>query len=203
MRRLSPAENKAQVVPYYYHCQNQKGLKNLYKADIPLALGLLLPHSGIPRELLQEHREGLLVGSACEAGELYQAILDGKTEEKLLEIARFYDYLEIMPNGNNAFMLRGGLVKGEKDLEDINRTIIRIGEDLGLPVAATGDVHFLDDGDQIYREILMTSKGFTDAGNQAPLFFKTTQEMLDDFAYLGTRRRLRWCHHSQPHCRYG
>lgn len=168
--------------------QNHKGLKNLYKLISRSHLDYYYRTPGIPRELLQEHREGLLVGSACEAGELYQAILEGRTEEELLEIARFYDYLEIMPNGNNAFMLRGGLVKGEKDLEDINRTIIRIGEDLGLPVAATGDVHFLNDGDQIYREILMTSKGFTDAGNQAPLFFKTTQEMLDDFAYLGEEK---------------
>lgn len=170
--------------------QNNVGLKNLYKL---ISFSHTKHFKGRPRmirDLITEYREGLILGSACEAGELYHAILCKKPEEEILKIAEFYDYLEIQPNGNNQFMVRSDKpefahIRSDRDLEDINRKIIAIADKLGKPVVATGDVHFLDPEDAKYRAILMAGQGFSDADNQPPLYFKTTEEMLAEFAYLG------------------
>ena len=177
--------------------RNQVGLKNLYKLVSYSNLECYQRHPRIPRSKLIEHREGLLIGSACEAGELYGAILNGKPWGELCEIASFYDFLEIQPLANNGFLLRpskgkGGVVdppvcKSEQELINHNRTIIRLGETLNKPVCATCDVHFMEPEDEVYRRILMAGMGFDDADNQAPLYFRTTDEMLQEFAYLGEK----------------
>ena len=142
----------------------------------------------IPKSLIKKYREGLIIGSACEQGELYQAIINKKSEAEILRIAGFYDYFEIQPLGNNEFMIREERfedINTRKDLEDINRKIVELGDRLGKPVAATCDVHFLDPSDEIYRRVLMAGKGFKDADMQAPLYLRTTEEMLAEFEYLG------------------
>ena len=175
--------------------RNQVGLKNLYKLVSYSNLECYQRYPRIPRSKLIEHREGLLIGSACEAGELYRAILDDKPWGELCDIASFYDFLEIQPLGNNNFLLRpskgkGGVIdppvcRSEQELINHNKTIIRLGETLNKPVCATCDVHFMEPEDEVYRRILMAGMGFDDADNQAPLFFRTTDEMLKEFAYLG------------------
>ena len=187
--------------------ERKYGRKNLYEMSSASNVKYFKKRPLIPKSLLRQKRESIIVGSACEQGEVYQAILEDVDEEKLEEIASFYDYLEIQPNGNNAFMLRTSdreyvtnkrgeekknrywRVNSEEDLININKKIIALGDKLGKPVVATGDVHFLSEHDAKFRAIIMASKGFDDADNQPPLYFKTTREMLDDFAWAGDRAR--------------
>jgi len=171
--------------------RNPVGLKNLYKLVTLSHLEHFSRRPCIPRSLLEEHREGLLLGSACEAGELVQAILEGAERERLLEMASFYDYLEIQPLGNNAFLMASGRVADEQGLREINRTVLSLGRELGIPVAATCDVHFLDQEDEVFRRILTAGLGYSDADRQAPLFLRTTGEMLEEFAYLGEEEAFR------------
>ena len=172
--------------------QNRTGLKNLYKLISLSYLDNFYRKPKMLRADLERYREGLLLGSACEAGELYQALLHDADEEQLNNIAKFYDYLEIQPLSNNQFLIKEGRVESEKDLMDLNRRIIALGEKQHKLVVATGDVHFLEPQDQIYRTIIQAGQGYEDADAQAPLYFKTTDEMLNDFAYLGedTARRV-------------
>ncbi|MBO8159391.1 PolC-type DNA polymerase III [Thermosyntropha sp.] len=165
--------------------QNQTGIKNIYRLISSSYLNNYYRKPKILRSELVECREGILLGSACEAGEVYSAILNGASEEEIVKIASFYDYLEIQPIKNNEFMVRNGIVENEERLKEINRFIYHIGKRLGKPVVATGDVHFLDPEDEIFRRIIQAGQGYADAEAQAPLYFKTTEEMLDEFSYLG------------------
>lgn len=174
--------------------ERKYGRKNLYEMISYSNIKTFKSRPLIPKSLLAKKRDGIIVGSACEQGELYQAILEKQPEDKLREIADFYDYLEIQPNGNNAFMISSTKelhedIHSEADLININKKIISLADELGKPVVATGDVHFLEEKDAKFRAIIMASKGFDDADNQAPLYFKTTDEMLADFEWAGDRAK--------------
>jgi DNA polymerase-3 subunit alpha (Gram-positive type) len=165
--------------------KSQIGMKHLYKLVSDSHIRYFHRHPRIPRSLLSELREGLILGTACEAGEFYQALLDGADEARLTEIAGFYDFLEIQPLGNNQFLIDSGRVKSRQELEDYNRMICDLGAKLDKPVVATGDVHFLHPHEAIYRKILLVGQGFGDGDKDTPLYFRTTEEMLAEFDYLG------------------
>ena len=171
--------------------KNETGRVNLNRLVSASHIDYFNRRPRMPMSLIRKYREGLILGSACEAGELYQAILSQKPEEEIARIVNFFDYLEIQPTGNNAFMIesdRHENIRSIEDIENINREIVRLGEQYHKPVVATCDVHFLDPEDEQYRRILMAGKGFKDADNQAPLYFRTTEEMLKEFAYLGSEK---------------
>ncbi len=171
--------------------KNQTGRVNLYRLVSMSHLTYFGRQPRIPKSELVKYREGLIVGSACEAGELYQAILNDKSEERIAKLVNFYDYLEVQPLANNKFMLESNRitkVNSWEDLKDINRKIVQLGEKFNKPVVATCDVHFLDPEDEVYRRIIMAGKGFSDADEQAPLYLHTTEEMLEEFEYLGSAK---------------
>ena len=171
--------------------KNEVGRVNLYTLVSKSHLEYYARRPRIPKSELSRYREGLIVGSACEAGELYQALLNEKSEERIAKIVNFYDYLEIQPLGNNRFMIDSEKitkVQDEEDLKEINRKIVELGERFNKPVVGTCDVHFMDPGDEVYRRIIMAGKGFGDADKQSPLFLRTTDEMLEEFEYLGSAK---------------
>ena len=168
---------------------NNIGRENLYTLVSESHLTYYSKRPRVPKSFLMKHREGLIIGSACEAGELYRAIIEGKPESEIARLVNFYDYLEIQPLGNNQFMIDSPKVPSINSMEDVknvNRRIVELGEEFGKPVVATCDVHFMEPEDEVYRRIIMAGKGFSDADDQAPLYFRTTEEMLEEFAYLGS-----------------
>ena len=177
-----------------YHCiilaSNEMGRINLYRLISASHLTYFNRFPKIPKSLVNQYREGLIVGSACEAGELFRAMINGRSEAEIAKIVSFYDYLEVQPIGNNRFMIdkEDCYVKDEEDLRELNRRVVRLGEKFNKPVVATCDVHFLNPEDEIYRRIIMAGKGFDDADNQAPLYLHTTEEMLHEFDYLGSEK---------------
>ncbi|MFT9498278.1 PolC-type DNA polymerase III, partial [Anaerosolibacter sp.] len=170
--------------------KNYTGLKNLYKIISASHMNYFYKRPRIPKSLLTQMREGLIIGTACEAGELYRAITSNKSKREIEEIVKYYDYLEIQPIHNNTFLIDKGIVKDEEELRDINKKIVDLGTAFHKPVVATGDVHFLDPHDEAYRRILMAGQGFDDADEQTPLYFRTTDEMLKEFEYLGKHAAL-------------
>ena len=184
-------KNKMKNLPRYHFIilvKNQAGLRNLYQLISKSFLEYYNKRPIMPRSELIRHREGLIFGSACEAGEVFRALTKGEPWEEIKRLASFYDYLEIQPIGNNNFMIAKGMAKDEEQLRDWNRDILRLADELGKPCCATGDVHFLEPEDEAFRRILMAGQGFSDADNQAPLYFKSTDEMLKEFSYLGEDR---------------
>ena len=169
--------------------KNDLGRINLYRLISQSHLTYFNRHPRIPKSLVMKYREGLILGSACEAGELYRALLDGQSDIQIARLVNFYDYLEVQPTGNNKFMIASEKIRTVntvEDIQDINRRIVKLGEEFHKPVVATCDVHFLDPEDEIYRRIIMAGKGFSDADDQAPLYLHTTEEMLEEFSYLGS-----------------
>ena len=210
MRTLHPGGKRRQKRCHLIVlAKNQTGLRNLYKLISLAHLEHYQVRPVMPKSLIDESREGLILGSACEAGELFQAVVEHREWNELLRIASWYDFLEIQPLCNNSFMLRNGLARDEEELREFNRTIVRLGKALHKPVCATGDVHFLDPEQEIFRHILLAFNGFDSADDELPIYFKTTDEMLEEFAYLGEadckkvvvddpNRIARWCDPIKP-----
>ena len=179
---------------HQYHCiilaSNEMGRINLYRLVSASHLQYFNRFPKIPKSLVNQYREGLIIGSACEAGELFRSLVNGRSEAEIARIVNFYDYLEIQPIGNNRFMIEKEdcYVQNEEDLRNLNRRIVELGDKFGKPVVATCDVHFLNPEDEVYRRIIMAGKGFDDADNQAPLYLRTTEEMLEEFSYLGSEK---------------
>ncbi|MDR1559059.1 MAG: PolC-type DNA polymerase III [Clostridiales bacterium] len=173
----------------YYHAvilaKNAAGLRNLYKLISESHLNNFYRRPRVLKSQYIENREGLIIGTACEAGEFFKAVLNNAPDERIAELAEFYDYFEIQPIGNNMYLLRDGKVSSVQDLIDINKRIVELGEIYGKPVIATCDTHFIDPEDEVFRRIIMAGEGFKDADRQPPLFFRTTEEMLAEFDYLG------------------
>ncbi len=195
IKTLDDIDNKGAVdfkkLPSYHAiilAKNYVGLKNLYKLVSLSHLHYFYKKPRILKSIYKKYSEGLILGSACEAGELYRAIVEGKDDDEVEEIAKDYDYLEIQPTGNNMYMVRNGTLPDARAIEDINRKIVALGEKLGKLVVATCDVHFIDPQDEIYRRILMAGQGYDDADEQAPLYLRTTEEMLKEFEYLGEKK---------------
>lgn len=171
--------------------KNNIGRLNLYKLVSESHMTYYARRPRIPKSLLNRHREGLIIGSACEAGELFSAVLEQKPQEHIAQLASYYDYFEIQPLGNNHFLIESSRyedIRTEEDLENLNRTIVALGEQFQKPVVATCDAHFLDADEELYRRIIMAGKGYSDSDSQPPLYFRTTEEMLDEFAYLGSEK---------------
>ncbi len=171
--------------------RNETGRINLYKLVSKSHIKYFNHRPRVPKSVFEAHREGLLIGSACEAGELYQALLRNAPEQEIARLVSFYDYLEIQPLGNNMFMVedeKNDTIHSKEDLIEINKKIVKLGEQFNKPVVATCDVHFMDPQDEIYRRIIMAGSGFKDADNQAPLYLRTTEEMLEEFSYLGSEK---------------
>ena len=193
-RQGTVSEDTIRKLPTYHAIilvKNETGRIHLYKLVSQSHLKYYNRRPRVPKSLYLQLSDGLMIGSACEAGELYQALLRNASEQEIARLVNFYDYLEIQPLGNNRFMIadeKTDMIQSEEDLMEMNRRIVRLGEQFQKPVVATCDVHFMDPQDEIYRRIIMAGSGFEDADNQAPLYLRTTQEMLDEFAYLGSEK---------------
>ncbi|MGN8630005.1 PolC-type DNA polymerase III [Blautia sp. HCP3S3_G3] len=186
--------NTIKKLPTYHAIilvKNETGRVNLYKLVSQSHLTYYHRRPRVPKSLFKKLKDGLIIGSACEAGELYQALLRSAPEQEIARLVNFYDYLEIQPLGNNHFMIadeKNDMVNSDEDLKELNRKIVKLGEQFKKPVVATCDVHFMDPQDEVYRRIIMAGNGFSDADNQAPLYLRTTEEMLEEFAYLGSEK---------------